>query len=56
VLRLLRHRQRGRVVLAEVPEGRAILGVVDGGSPLGVETEDDVAARMKLLRQIGYKL
>ena len=44
------------VVLAEMPQGRAILGVVDGGSPLGVETEDDVAERMKLLRQIGYKL
>jgi hypothetical protein len=44
------------VVLTEVPQGRAILGVVDGGSPLGVETEDDVAARMRLLRQIGYKL
>ena len=44
------------VVLAEVPQGRAILGVVDGGSPLGVENEDDVAARMNLVREIGYKL
>ena len=44
------------VVLAELPRGRAILGVVDGGSPLGVETEHDVAARMTLVREIGYKL
>jgi len=44
------------VVLAETPQGRAILGVVDGGPPLGVEAEDDIAARKALLRQIGYKL
>jgi hypothetical protein len=44
------------VVLAATEQGRAILGVVDGGSPLGVETEEDVAARRDLLRQIGYKL
>jgi len=28
----------------------------DGGSPLGVESEADVAARRELLRKIGYKL
>jgi uncharacterized protein len=44
------------VILAETEQGRAILGVVDGGSPLGVETEEDVAARQQLLRAIGYKL
>jgi adenosine/AMP kinase len=44
------------VVLAEASAGRAILGVIDGASPLGVETEEDVAARTKLLREIGYKL
>jgi adenosine/AMP kinase len=44
------------VVLAETPQGRAILGVVDGGPPLGIENEEDVAARRDLLRQIGYKL
>ena len=44
------------VIVAETPQGRGILGVVDGGSPLGVETEDDVAARRDLLRKIGYKL
>lgn len=44
------------VVLTETEHGRAVLGVVDGGSPLGVETEEDVAARKGLLRAIGYKL
>ena len=44
------------VVLAETEQGRAILGVVDGRSPLGVETEQDVAERKALLRRFGYKL
>jgi adenosine/AMP kinase len=44
------------VVLAETQRGRAILGVVDGGSPLGVEGEADVAERKALLRRFGYKL
>ena len=44
------------VLLAETEQGRGIVGVVDGGSPLGVETEDDVVARHGLLRKIGYKL
>jgi uncharacterized protein len=45
-----------QVIVGETSAGRGILGVVDGGSPLGVETEADVAARKQLLRQIGYKL
>jgi hypothetical protein len=44
------------VIVAETDQGRAILGVVDGGSPLGVETEQDVADRKALLRRFGYKL
>jgi|SRR5579862_447458 len=44
------------VVVAATENGRAILGVVDGQTPLGVETEDDVAARRELLRRLGYKL
>lgn len=44
------------VVVAESGTGRAILGVVDGCSPRGVEGEQDVLARLRLLRQIGYKL
>jgi uncharacterized protein len=44
------------VVLAATELGRGILGVVDGASPLGVETDADVAWRKGFLRQIGYKL
>jgi len=44
------------VVIAQTDQGRGILGVVDGASPKGVETEADVAWRKNLLRQIGYKL
>src|SRR5262249_19917330 len=45
-----------QVIVTDVGDGRAILGVVDGAPPLGVETDDDVAARKELLRAIGYKL
>jgi len=44
------------VVVTETELGRAILGVVDGGPPLGVETEEDVIERKALLRRFGYKL
>jgi hypothetical protein len=44
------------VVVAESDWGRGILGVIDGQPPLGVEDEDDVEARKRLLREIGYKL
>jgi adenosine/AMP kinase len=44
------------VVVAEVGAGRAILGVVDGVSPKGVEKDEDVLARLRFLRTIGYKL
>ncbi len=45
-----------QVVVAESSGGRAILGVVDGVKPKGVETEVDAQARMAFLRKIGYKL
>jgi hypothetical protein len=45
-----------QVIVGETAAGRGILGVVDGGSPLGVESEVDVAARRQLLRELGYKL
>ncbi|MBK4729336.1 adenosine-specific kinase [Oxynema sp. CENA135] len=45
-----------QVILAETEQGRGILGVVDGFSPNGVETAEDVKARKGFLRQIGYKL
>jgi adenosine/AMP kinase len=44
------------LVIAETELGRAIVGVVDGHSPAGVETDADVADRKQLLRDIGYKL
>jgi hypothetical protein len=45
-----------QVIIGQTGAGRGILGVIDGGPPLGVETESDVAARRTLLRDIGYKL
>jgi adenosine/AMP kinase len=44
------------VVVAAAQGGRAILGVVDGGEPAGVEGEADVAERKAMLRKFGYKL
>jgi hypothetical protein len=43
------------VVIAETDQGRGILGVIDGFSSQGIETEEDITARKNLLRQIGYK-
>ena len=44
------------VVVGQTEQGRAILGVVDGSTPLGVETDTDIAERKELLRRFGYKL
>ncbi len=44
------------VIVAETEQGRGILGVIDGGKPLGVEDEAGVTWRKGLLRQFGYKL
>lgn len=44
------------VILAETEQGRAVLGVVDGVSPKGVEDDEAVAGRKELLRKFGYKL
>jgi len=43
------------VIIAETEQGRGILGVIDGFSSKGIETEEDIDARKNLLRQIGYK-
>ena len=45
-----------QVIIAQTEQGRAILGVVDGASPRGVEAADDIAWRKDLLRKFGYKL
>ena len=44
------------VIIAETEQGRGVLGVIDGQSALGVETEDDIEERKALLRKFGYKL
>jgi len=44
------------VVIAQTPQGRGIMGVIDGFRPKGVETEKDVKIRKEFLRKIGYKL
>ena len=44
-----------QVVVAESDGGRAVLGVVDGEKPKGIEGDEDIAWRKNFLRQIGYK-
>jgi adenosine/AMP kinase len=44
------------VVVGVSEQGRAVLGVVDGEPPLGVETDSDETERKDLLRRFGYKL
>lgn len=45
-----------QVIVAQTEKGRAILGVVDGASPKGVEADGDIAVRKDFLRKIGYKV
>lgn len=44
------------VIIAEIPQGSGIMGVIDGFSPRGFETPEDKAHRKEFLRKIGYKL
>ena len=44
------------VVVAGTELGRGIMGVIDGFSPKGVETDADRNDRKEFLRMIGYKL
>jgi adenosine/AMP kinase len=44
------------VIVAATEQGRAILGVVDGFTCKGIETERDIEERKVLLRRFGYKL
>ncbi len=43
------------IIVAQTEQGRGVLGVVDGSSPKGVESEKDVAIRVELLQKFGYK-
>lgn len=45
-----------RVVVVKEDDQAAVLGVLDGESPLGIESDEDIAWRKGFLRQIGYKL
>jgi adenosine/AMP kinase len=46
---------RLRVLIGRTELGGGIIGVVDGSAPKGIETERDIQARKKFLRDIGYK-
>ncbi|MFC1516123.1 adenosine-specific kinase [Thermodesulfobacteriota bacterium] len=43
------------VLVVETELGRGIVGVVDGFSSKGIETEEDIQQRKAFLRTIGYK-
>ncbi len=44
-----------QVVVAETAQGRGIVAVIDGFTPVGVEGEEDKKRRAEFLRKIGYK-
>ncbi len=43
------------VIVAETEQGRGVLGVIDGSSPKGVESQTHAKARVELLQKFGYK-
>jgi len=43
------------VIVAQLGQGRAILGVVDGSRSRGIENEAEIAERKAMLRRFGYK-
>jgi adenosine/AMP kinase len=44
-----------QVIVASAGEGRGIVGVIDGDSPLGIEGKEDIQWRKDFIRMIGYK-
>ncbi|MBK7369026.1 MAG: adenosine-specific kinase [Candidatus Eisenbacteria bacterium] len=44
-----------QLLVAEVEQGRGVVGVIDGSAPKGVEDEAAKGARRDFLRKIGYK-
>jgi hypothetical protein len=44
-----------QVIVAESPQGRGVMGVIDGEPPVGVEKDEDKAERQAFLRSIQYK-
>ncbi len=47
---------QAEVIVARTDTGGAVLGVADGGSPVGIERVEDVEERKTILRKFGYKL
>lgn len=45
-----------KVIVGREKEGSGVLGIIDGGSPKGVEKEKDKKIRKEFLRKIGYKM
>lgn len=44
-----------QVIVVETEQGRGVQAVIDGETPLGVETDNDRQDRIEFLRKIGYK-
>lgn len=44
-----------QVIIAETEKGRGILGVIDGSTPIEVESLEKMKERKDFLRRIGYK-
>lgn len=44
-----------KALVAKGTEGNGVIGVIDGGSPNGLESAEDKNTRRKFLRDIGYK-
>lgn len=44
-----------QALVAKTHQGRGVLGVVDGETPLGVEGDDEITWRKELLRTFKYK-
>ena len=44
-----------KVIIAKTEKTNAIIGVADGYSPVGIESDVDKNKRRKFLRDIGYK-
>jgi len=44
-----------QMLVVQTDQGRGVVGVVDGASPLGVEDAPARQARQEFLRRIGYK-
>jgi adenosine/AMP kinase len=44
-----------QVLVAETDQGRGVIGVVDGYTPLGIEGDAEIKERKELLRKFGYK-